>query len=31
MSLPVVSQSDRKVLLALQGFVVGLPLFLGGR
>src|SRR5207247_573020 len=31
MSLPAISQSDRKVLLALQGLVVGLPLFLGGR
>ncbi len=31
MSLPAVGQSDRKVLLALQGLVLGLPLFLGGR
>src|SRR5207244_4679248 len=31
MNLPAVGQSDRKVLLALQGLVLGLPLFLGGR
>src|SRR5438477_99345 len=31
MSFPAVGQSDRKVLLALQGLVLGLPLFLGGR
>ena len=31
MSLPAVGQSDRKVLPALQGLVLGLPLFLGGR
>src|SRR5438132_642354 len=31
MSLPAVGRSDRKVLLALQGLVLGLPLCLGGR
>src|SRR2546426_5334641 len=31
MNLPAVGQSDRKVLLALQGLVLGLPVFRGGR